>query len=200
MASTRLQLKKLEDERKSELAIDALRIAMMNREQVPAESVMNLQGVARPFQNISAYNSEFGRRVNDQLGPNKVTRLMYAAFIGDEARVLALIRQGARRNLVSTSGKTALYYAVQEGHINVVRILLEAPIPFGSPQEQPILNSIDADNEESPINKAIEILHINLRKFGTSPLTDKSYEILRILINAAPPGSFANEFYLERLL
>jgi ankyrin repeat protein len=196
MASTRFQIKLREEQEKSERAIDALRIAMMNKEQIPAESVLNLQGVARPFQAISAYNPEFGRRVNDQIGPKKVTRLMYAAYVGDEARLLALIKQGARRNIVSTTGKTALFYAVQKQHIGAVRILLEAPIPFGSPQEQPIFNR-DALTL-SPITEAIRFLYYYSEN-KDSEAEFRAHQITRILIIKAPEGSFQNQPYLYNL-
>ena len=58
-------------------------------------------------------------------GPQKVTRLMYAAVRGDAARVSWLLARGAPRD-AKDGGWTALHWASSAGHAAVVRALLAA--------------------------------------------------------------------------
>jgi ankyrin repeat protein len=51
---------------------------------------------------------------------------MYAALKGDVARVRFLIARGARLEAAMSSGPTALYLAVSEGHVDALRALLDA--------------------------------------------------------------------------
>jgi hypothetical protein len=58
-------------------------------------------------------------------GNEKRTRLMYVAKIGDLARLRWLLKRGANVNVEDTLGKTALYYACENGHFEIVRELLK---------------------------------------------------------------------------
>jgi ankyrin repeat protein len=61
-------------------------------------------------------------------GPQKRTRLMYAARTGDVRRVTALLRpRGAEREVDATDagGRTALHHASASGRVETVRLLLD---------------------------------------------------------------------------
>ena len=53
------------------------------------------------------------------------TRLMYAAYDGDEARVEWLLKRGARLELADSEGYTALAWAAGWGRSGVVKLLLD---------------------------------------------------------------------------
>jgi len=63
-------------------------------------------------------------------GDERRTRLMYAAKIGDLARVRWLLKRGAKVNLVDESQRTAVYFACTNGHFDVVRELLKEGASF----------------------------------------------------------------------
>jgi hypothetical protein len=61
-----------------------------------------------------------------QYGAEKRTRLMYAAKIGDLARVKWLLKRGANVKIEDARGKTALFYANEGNNFDVVRELILA--------------------------------------------------------------------------
>ena len=58
-------------------------------------------------------------------GPRLRTRLMYAAKVGDSARLQFLLDRGARLDDACKRGLTAIAYASQEGHLDIARLLLD---------------------------------------------------------------------------
>lgn len=58
-------------------------------------------------------------------GKENRTRLMYVAKIGDLARLRWLLKRGADVNIQDTLGKTALFFACESGHVDIVRELLK---------------------------------------------------------------------------
>jgi hypothetical protein len=64
--------------------------------------------------------------VRVRAGPEKRTRLMYAAAHGDAARVTWLLARGAPREAKGVNGWTALHYASCIGRADAVRALLAA--------------------------------------------------------------------------
>jgi ankyrin repeat protein len=58
-------------------------------------------------------------------GKENRTRLMYVAKIGDLARLRWLLKRGANVNIQDTLGKTALFFACESGHLEIVRELLK---------------------------------------------------------------------------
>ena len=59
-------------------------------------------------------------------GRQKRTRLMYAAYHGDAARMAWLLARGAPREVKDVDGYTALHWASLKGHADAVRALLAA--------------------------------------------------------------------------
>ena len=108
---------------------EGLRTALLNSVISP-ESALAAQGVSRGLNPVT--NLENQRRINEQIGPNQVTRLMYAAqkFGDDAERVKLLIKNVDLRNFQDLeNGFSALHYAIKSGNIDVVRVLLEEPVP-----------------------------------------------------------------------
>ena len=63
--------------------------------------------------------------IKDRCGPKGFTYLMYSAMEGDVGRARWLIERGANVNAAMTDdGATALMLAAQEGHFEMVRLLL----------------------------------------------------------------------------
>lgn len=64
-------------------------------------------------------------------GEHKITPLMKAAWEGDAAIVALLLEKGAKVNAQATDTKeTALHNAVSQGHVEVVKLLLDAKADF----------------------------------------------------------------------
>jgi ankyrin repeat protein len=108
------------------LAEEGLRTALFNRSIGP-ESAIKLQGVSRPMQ--AASNPEYQQRIDDRIGVQKRTRLMFAAATGDVPRIRVLIRNGARRNIFDARGMTALTYAARYLQFEAMRALILEPVP-----------------------------------------------------------------------
>lgn len=64
----------------------------------------------------------------DQIGPLDRTALHECAFLGLENFVYLLLESGANPNACDIKKKTPLALAAQNGHLNVVEVLLEKGI------------------------------------------------------------------------
>jgi hypothetical protein len=64
--------------------------------------------------------------VRVRAGPEKRTRLMYAARCGDVTRITWLLARGAPMEMKNIAGSTALHCASWSGHADAVRALLAA--------------------------------------------------------------------------
>ena len=80
-----------------------------------------LTGVCSVFRN----DKGFWDAVKDipGAGVNKRTRLGYAAMTRNLERVVFLLERGAKVNLGEATGKTALMWASEKGHLEIVREL-----------------------------------------------------------------------------
>lgn len=85
----------------------------------------------------------------DQVGPLNRTALHESAFLGLDNFVYLLLESGANPNACDTKQKTPLALAAQNGHLNIVEILVEKGIweklnyGFGNPVSQVIcINSV----------------------------------------------------------
>lgn len=186
-------------------AEDALRMALLNP-LISPQDAMRLQGVSRAFQGIT--NVEYQRRINEKIRGR--TRLMYASQkYGEHERVRQLIRSGALRNIVSYGRRTALYYAVEAGQVENVKVLLNEPVPFAfrfRPVEPSVIHGLyeldeDGDREQIGINSFYEAL-TKIPEFVAveeSDNLDTAFEILRLLIAASQPTDFIQNRYLEDL-
>lgn len=61
----------------------------------------------------------------DQVGPLNRTALHESAFLGLENFVYLLLESGANPNACDSKQKTPLALAAQNGHLNIVEVLLE---------------------------------------------------------------------------
>lgn len=61
----------------------------------------------------------------DQVGPLSRTALHESAFLGLENFVYLLLESGANSNACDSKQKTPLALAAQNGHLNIVEILLD---------------------------------------------------------------------------
>jgi ankyrin repeat protein len=89
-------------------------------------AVKNLPHGALKRKNMPGFNVfgvEDPEEVVDPFGKRR-TRLMYAAKVGDVARLIWLLSRGARLELKDWEGNTALIWATEYGHLKVARELL----------------------------------------------------------------------------
>lgn len=68
---------------------------------------------------------EFSVDVNARTSKNGATPLMLAASCGNESVVYFLLQNGAKIDAQDNRGWTGLFYATFQGHLNVVKMLLE---------------------------------------------------------------------------
>ena len=133
---------------------------------------------------------------------------MYAAYkVGDHPELVRqLIRNGALRNLVSNSGETALSYAVRNGNIDSVKVLLFEPVPanfFKRPIEKPILFNIYDGNGYVTLG-AFEtalsvLLSMTVQGINDNEDTKHMVSIIKVLIDGSDPLDWDNEQH-SRLL
>lgn len=68
---------------------------------------------------------EFSVDANARTTKNGATPLMLAASCGNESVVYFLLQNGAKIDVQDKRGWTCLFYATFQGHLNVVKMLLE---------------------------------------------------------------------------
>ena len=104
------------------MSLDLVLIAtFMANQRFPVNSFV---AASKEFKNDPNLTSAIS---NMTYAPNKYTRLMYASKVGDIERAITLITAGANINAESiTDGATALSFACEMGHTQIVRILLES--------------------------------------------------------------------------
>lgn len=95
---------------------DALLLQLREAAAVPLERLARSLGI-QPMQTINSESHVDSKDINER------TMLMRAAANGDAARVLDLLDAGADTALTDKDGKTALVWAEERGHREVVAIL-----------------------------------------------------------------------------
>jgi uncharacterized protein len=88
----------------------------------------------------------------NQLGPKDENLLMYLAMNGASAQVENLIKRGAE---VNKTGWTALHYAAAGGHVETIRLLLDAHAYIDA----------ESENRTTPLMMAARMQHVAAAQF-----------------------------------
>ncbi|KIX01898.1 uncharacterized protein Z518_07837 [Rhinocladiella mackenziei CBS 650.93] len=129
-----------------------------------------------------------GLKLETRHGPSQRTALHQAAVMNNEEVVVEILRHPESRSYIEIRdhfGRTALHKAVENGHINLARILLRSGAILDAPDDQHIsplhlavwgANSPATPRDVNTVNFLLEHgAEVNWKdKFGDSPLHDAS--------------------------
>lgn len=129
-------------------AFHALGLAIKEKVLLGIEKAPVLQAIRETKKKYAGHRRKSGT-------VSRFTPLVAAAYDGDVEGVKVLMKEyKINVNQTVNAGQTSLYWACQEGHEDVIKVLLEKPDAKENPRDDIDVNAKDRRNGQSPLTQA----------------------------------------------